>query len=58
MRRSTFIAAADDGMWFTADDIPNYYVLYIYDVNGGITTEPFNDPGPDGLWFTEDDLYV
>lgn len=57
-RRAEFIDAGPDNTWFTADDIPMYYTLYVYDGNGGVSFEDYNNPGPDGVWFTEDDLFV
>ncbi|MGC2166319.1 MAG: hypothetical protein WA632_09925, partial [Gallionella sp.] len=50
-------AAGVDGVWFTADDVPSSYKLYLYDTNGNQSqVATYSGAGIDGIWFTADDV--
>jgi hypothetical protein len=48
--------AGPDGMWFTADDVPDSWIATVFDASSpvGGSTE-YKGPGPDHVWLTADD---
>lgn len=47
-----------DGVWFTPDDVYNYYSTSLYDADGRLARRAISlGVGPDGIPFTADDSY-